>query len=154
MQFIFDIDWLTCIDSFVNSAAVRFRSACAAVRPVQCENARLHRENLFSIFRDHTGIRPDVRDGVSESVSRNRESYYREKYFWIDPRFQSGSAARAERKPRWSEHDEDVRDKMQEAGAGAEIPRGCMPRMRGKMQLPCGPTFLQQFYASCLDCSD
>lgn len=42
--------------------------------------------------------RPDVRDGVSESVSRNRGSYYREKYFWIDPRSQSGSTD-----PRWKE---------------------------------------------------
>lgn len=82
------------IDSFVNSAAIRFRSACAAVRPVQWENVRLRRENLFSIFRGYTDIRPDVRDGVSESVSRNCGSYYREKYFWINPRFQSGSAAR------------------------------------------------------------
>lgn len=36
---------------------------------------------------------------------------------------------------------------MQEAGASAEISRGCMPRMRDKMQLPRGPTFLQQFYS-------
>jgi len=117
-------------------------------RWMQCENVFGCTGKIFS--RYSTAIPTFDRTCATvflESVSRNRKSYYREKYFWIDPRFQSGSAARAERKPRWSEHDEDVRDKMQEAGASAEIPRGCMPRMRDKMQLPRGPTFLQQFYS-------
>lgn len=82
-------------------------------------------------------IRPEVCDGVSESVFRTRGNYYREKYFWIDrheiPKWVGSS--RWKETALWSEHDEDIRDKMQEASASADIPLGCLPRMRGKMQL-------------------
>jgi len=49
---------------------------------------------------------------------------------------------RGERKPCWSEHDEDVRDKMQEASAGAEIPRGYLPRGY-ELKCNCSPAKLQ-----------
>lgn len=47
--------------------------------------------------------------------------------------------------------DKDVRDKMQEASAAsAEIPRGCLPRMRGGTQLPSRVVALVDIYATIL----
>lgn len=68
-------------------------------------------------------IRPDVRDGVSESVFRSRGNYYREKYFWIDPHEipKWVGSSRWKETALWSEHDEDIRDKMQEARVQARI---------------------------------
>lgn len=74
-----------CRPLFVNNVIVSFESAHVhrAVPQHREERARLHRENLFPIFRGYAAFVPDVRDGVFEIsfFFAAGGNYHREKYF-------------------------------------------------------------------------
>lgn len=123
---------------FMNSAVTiskrtSSRAATRNVRTLDYIGKKSFPDIPERLYRRSVGRARDAAAALQISFSRSRRNYRRGKYFLnrpAIPKWVGGGGSRAERKPRWSEHDENVRDKMQEAGASAEIPRGCLPRMR------------------------